>query len=95
MEGRKMRTGLDRIIDGYIRLNMPVGEIIDNLVNNYTTRALTEQLANTCKENAELKERSASLVRISQEDFENHFRIIGKRSDGTEETRGRKWNKET
>ena len=88
-----MKTGLDRIIDGYIRLGMSTDDIIDNLVNNYTTRALAGQLVNTCKENTELKERSASLVRISQEDFENHFRIIGKRSDGTEETRGRKWNK--
>ena len=88
-----MKTGLDRVIDGYIRLGMSTEDIIDNLVNNYTTRALTEQLLNTCIENAELKEQASSPVRISQEDFNNHFRIIGKRSDGTEETRGRKWNK--
>lgn len=89
-----MRTGIDKLIDGFIRSNMSVEDIINNLVNNYTTRAITEQLVYTTKENAELRERIPSVVRISQEDFDRHFRIIGFKNDGTPETRGaNRWKK--
>lgn len=33
-------------------------------------------------------------MRISQADFDKHFRIIGFKSDGTKENRGRPWHKE-
>lgn len=66
-------------------------DIKDYLMVNYNM----SQIVDTC---AELLIRYTfsvnSRIAISQEDFDNHFRIIGVKADGTLETRGRR-KKET
>ena len=81
--------GTNKTIEGLIKLGMTEEDIIAWLSENLTTKELTEQLAKTLKENYELKEEAPGMIRISQSDFNNHFRIIGFRSDGQPETRGR------
>ena len=79
----------NKTIEGLIKLGMTEEDIIAWLSENLTTKELTEQLAKTLKENYELKEEAPGMIRISQSDFNNHFRIIGFRSNGEPERRGR------
>ena len=88
-----MRTTLERAIDSLIRQDVPIEDIISYLAANLTTTELTEELATALKENRKLKESIPAMVRITQEDFNKHFRIIGTRTDGTKENRGRPWHK--
>lgn len=88
-----MRTTVEKAIDSLIRQDVPIEDIINYLAANLTSTELTEELAATLKENRKLKESIPQVVRISQEDFNKHFRIIGTRPDGTKENRGRPWNK--
>lgn len=84
-----MRT-IDKTIDSLIRSGVSTEDIIAWLNDNLTTKELQEHLAKTLKENFELKEELPGMIRISQTDFDRHFRIIGIRSDGQPETRGRR-----
>lgn len=88
-----MRTTVEKAIDSLIRQDVPIEDIINYLAANLTSTELTEELAATLKENRKLKESIPQVVRITQEDFNKHFRIIGTRPDGTKENRGRPWNK--
>lgn len=89
-----MRTGISKTIDGMIKAGLSTEDIIAWLNDNLTTKELTEHLAKALKENYELKEDATGMIRISQSDFDHHFRIIGFKSDGTPENRGSKrWNK--
>ena len=88
-----MRTTVEKAIDSLIRQDVPIEDIINYLAANLTSTELTEELAATLKENRKLKESIPQMVRITQEDFNKHFRIIGTRPDGTKENRGRPWNK--
>lgn len=87
-----MRTGIDKVIDNMVKAGASTEDIVDWLSDNLSTKELTERLAKTLKENCELKENSPGLMRITQKDFDHHFRIIGFRSDGSPETRGGKYN---
>lgn len=88
-----MRTTVEKAIDSLIRQDVPIEDIINYLAANLTSTELTEELAATLKENRKLRDSIPQMVRISQEDFNRHFRIIGTRPDGTKENRGRPWNK--
>ena len=89
-----MKTTVEREIDNLIKQNVPIEDIVSFIAANLTTSEVTEELANTLKENQRLKDRIPPMVRITQEDFNRHFRIIGTRTDGTKEKRGRPWHKE-
>ena len=68
-------------------------EIVRYLIENVTTKELAEYLAYALYELDKAK--TQKVIRISQSDFDKHFRIIGFRSDGTPETRGsNRWKKE-
>ena len=88
-----MRTTVEKAIDSLIRQDVPIEDIINYLAANLTSTELTEELAATLKENRKLRDSIPAMVRITQEDFNKHFRIIGTRPDGTKENRGRPWNK--
>lgn len=88
-----MRTTVEKAIDNLIRQDVPIEDIIKYLAANLTSTELTEELASALKENRKLKDSIPPMVRITQEDFNKHFRIIGTRPDGTKENRGRPWNK--
>ena len=88
-----MRTTVDKAIDNLIRQDVPIEDIIKYLAANLTSTELTEELASALKENRKLRDSIPPMVRITQEDFNRHFRIIGTRPDGTKENRGRPWNK--
>ena len=67
-------------------------EIVDYLIDNVTTKELAVYLARALYELD--KARTQTVIRISQSDFDKHFRIIGFRRDGTPETRGaNRWKK--
>ena len=67
-------------------------EIVKYLIENVTSKELAEYLANALYELEKAK--TQKVIRISQSDFDNHFRIIGFKSDGTPETRGaNRWKK--
>lgn len=68
-------------------------EIVKYLIENVTTKELSEYLAYALYELEKVK--TQKVIRISQSDFDHHFRIIGFKSDGTKEKRGSKrWKKE-
>lgn len=90
-----MKTTVEREIDNLIKLDTPTEEIVAYIAAHLTTAEVTEELANALKENRQLRDRIPSMVRISKEDFDSHFRIIGYKSDGTPEQRGsNRWKKE-
>ena len=89
-----MRTGIDKSIDALIRQGVSTEDIVDYLAANLTTKEMTEELAKSLQENQRLKDDMPVVMRITQSDFDKHFRIIGVRSDGKEETRGRKAKRE-
>lgn len=64
----------------------------ENVISGLTKEATAFELADNLYDlYKKLEEKEAfTPVRISQADFDKHFRIIGTRSDGTEETRGRR-----
>lgn len=67
-------------------------EIVKYLIENVTSKELAEYLANALYELEKAK--TQKVIRISQSDFDKHFRIIGFKSDGTPETRGaNRWKK--
>lgn len=59
----------------------------DFVIENLTSKEMTELLIDALKEN--YKKPEEKLIRISQSDFDAHFRIIGFRENGEPETRGR------
>lgn len=67
-------------------------DVVDYLIENVTTKELAEGLATALFELSKAN-KEKFLIRISQADFDKHFRIIGFRSDGTKERRGRPWKK--
>ena len=83
-----MKTDTLKTIRTLLENKAKDGDIADFLTNNLTSKELVEQLVEMLKEKYETPE--PSLLRISQSDFDRHFRIIGMRSDGQPETRGRK-----
>ena len=88
-----MKAGTDKAIESLVKAGVSTEDIIAWLNNNLTTKELQERFVETLKENYELKD-TAGMIRISQSDFDRHFRIIGFRTDGTPENRGAKrWNK--
>ena len=89
-----MRTGIDKTIDALVRQGVSTEDIVDFLATNLTAREMTEELAKTLQENQRLRDNMPVVMRITQSDFDNHFRIIGVRTDGKEETRGRKAKRE-
>lgn len=90
-----MRTATDKAIESLVKSGVSTDDIIAWLNDNLTTKELQERFVKTLKENYELKEDATGMIRISQSDFDRHFRIIGFRTDGTPENRGAKrWNKE-
>lgn len=89
-----MRTTTDKMIENLIKAGVCTEDIIAWLNDNLTTKELQERFVKTLRENYELKEDATGMIRISQSDFDRHFRIIGFRTDGTPENRGAKrWNK--
>lgn len=88
-----MKTAIEKEIDNLVKQNVPIEDIVSFIAAHLTTSEVTEELANTLQENRRLKDRIPPMVRITQEDFNRHFRIIGTRTDGTKEKRGRPWNK--
>lgn len=67
-------------------------EIVKYLIENVTSKELAEYLAYALYELEKAK--TQKVIRITQSDFDKHFRIIGFRSDGTPETRGaNRWKK--
>lgn len=60
----------------------------DFVIENLTSKEMAELLIDALKEN--YKKPEEKLIRISQSDFDAHFRIIGFRENGEPETRGRK-----
>lgn len=64
----------------------------ENVVSGLTKEATAFELADNLYELYKRIEGQEAFtpVRISQSDFDKHFRIIGTRSDGEIETRGRK-----
>lgn len=68
-------------------------EIVKYLIENVTTKELAEGLVDAFYKLDKAKDRT--VIRISQSDFDKHFRIIGFKADGTKEQRGSKrWKKE-
>ena len=68
-------------------------EIVKYLIENVTTKELAESLVDAFYKLDKAKENT--LIRISQSDFDKHFRIIGFKADGTKERRGaNRWKKE-
>lgn len=68
-------------------------EIVKYLIENITTKEMAEGLASALFELDKAKDKT--LIRISQSDFDKHFRIIGFKADGTPEQRGaNRWKKE-
>lgn len=61
-------------------------EVIDYLTKTLTSPELAEQLVLSIAKLQELENRP--VVRISQEEFDANFRIIGLKKDGTPENRG-------
>ena len=88
-----MKTS-SKTIEGLVKLGLSDEDIISWLNDNLTTKELTEHLTRVLRENYELREEAPGMIRITQSDFNNHFRIIGFRSDGQPETRGGKYTKE-
>lgn len=84
-----MRTGVDKAIDALVKQGVATQDIVDFLNTNLTTKEMSEELARTLQENQRLRDEMPVVMRISQQQFNKHFRIIGKRVDGTDETRGR------
>ena len=90
-----MRTGIDKTIDALIRKNVCTEDIVAFLAENLTAKEMTEELARALQENRRLRDNMPVVMRISQSDFDKHFRIIGTRADGTKEQRGsNRWKKE-
>ena len=69
-----MRTTVEKTIDSLIRQDVPIEDIINYLAANLTSTELTEELAATLKENRKLRGSIPAMVRITQEDFNKHFR---------------------
>lgn len=66
-------------------------EIVKYLIENVTPKELSEYLAYALYELEKAK--TQKVIRISQAEFDKHFRIIGFKADGTKEKRGSKrWN---
>ena len=67
-------------------------EIVKYLIENVTSKEMAEYLVNALYELEKAK--TQKVIRISQSDFDSHFRIIGFKNDGTPETRGaNRWKK--
>lgn len=80
-------------LEAAIKNRVGQDEIVKYLIENITTKELAEGLATALYELDKVKDRT--VIRISQSDFDKHFRIIGFKSDGTPETRGaNRWKKE-
>lgn len=84
-----MRTGIDKTIDAMVRQGVATEDIVDFITNNLTTQEANEMFVASLLENQRLKEEKPAVIRITQSDFNRHFRIIGRKTDGTQETRGR------
>ncbi len=63
-------------------------EVVSGLTKEATAFELADNLYDLYKKEEERE--AYTVLRISQADFDKHFRIIGTRADGKEETRGRK-----
>lgn len=67
-------------------------QVVSGLTKEATAFELADNLYDLYKKTEE--QESFVPMRISQSDFNKHFRIIGTRADGTKENRGRPWHKE-
>lgn len=67
-------------------------QVVSGLTKEATAFELADNLYDLYKKTEE--QESFVPMRISQSDFNKHFRIIGTRTDGTKENRGRPWHKE-
>lgn len=67
-------------------------QVVSGLTKEATAFELADNLYDLYKKTEE--QESFVPMRISQSDFNKHFRIIGTRADGTKESRGRPWHKE-
>lgn len=80
-------------LEAVIRNRTGQDDIVNYLIENVTTKEMAEGLATALYELDKANDRT--VIRISQSDFDKHFRIIGFKSDGTKEQRGAKrWKKE-
>lgn len=84
-----MKADTLKMLEQLVKRNTKEEEIVTYLTKNATAVELAEEYIKAYKENGKLKDDRFSVLRISPEDFDRHFRIIGTRSDGTEERRGR------
>lgn len=76
-----------RKLEAAIKNRAGQDDIVNYLIENITTKEMAESLANALYELDKANNRT--VIRISQSDFDSHFRIIGTRADGTPENRGR------
>lgn len=63
-------------------------QVVSGLTKEATAYELADNLYTLYVE--QKSKEDATPMRITQADFDKHFRIIGMRSDGKEETRGRR-----
>ena len=89
-----MKVDIAKKLEQAIKNDTGQREIMDYLLDNLTTREMASCLAELIEKEL-TKPVPSPVIRISEEDFYNHFRIIGFRSDGQRETRGGRYaNKE-
>jgi hypothetical protein len=85
-----MKADTLKMLEQLIKRNSGEEDMVAYLTKNTTPVELAEEFVRTYRENMKMKDDRFSVLRISPEDFDRHFRIIGTRSDGEPETRGRK-----
>ena len=85
-----------KILERLIKDGASERDIVLYLADNVPLTELARDYYNLYLKSAEEKQTTPiTPMRISQADFDRHFRIIGFKSDGTPETRGsNRWKKD-
>lgn len=77
-----------KLLENLIKERDTKEQVVSGLTKEATAYELADNLYSLYMEQKRKEE--ATPMRITQSDFDKHFRIIGMRSDGEVETRGRK-----
>ena len=78
----------EKTVKNMIEANATPEDLAAYLQENLTSKEMTEALV--AEFYNKFNQEEVTPLRISQSDFDKHFRIIGFKSDGTPETRGRR-----
>lgn len=82
-----MKAETFKTLEKLIEDNAPRAEIESYVRDNFITSELVSEYVTLLIN--DLTREETPPIRMSEEAFRKHFRIIGTRTDGTEETRGR------